>query len=204
MIGAGGHAESVADSIDKEKYNLIGFIDSAKTGTHMGLPILGKEITDVVGFNSFSYFISIGDVHCRELWFKKVTVLGLDIVNIIDKSSIISNTVKLGIGNFVGKMAVINSGAVVGDNNVINTKALVEHDCHIGNHVHLSTNSVINGDVIVDDSVFLGSSAVCNGQLKIGHHAVIGSGSVIIRDVEPWTTSVGVPATVIKRRVADE
>ena len=34
FIGAGGHAKSVADSINKSEYELCGFIDSKKKGTH--------------------------------------------------------------------------------------------------------------------------------------------------------------------------
>ena len=204
MIGAGGHAESVADSIDTERYELVGFIDSNKTGSHMGLPILGKEITDISAYESYVYFVSIGDVGYRELWFNKLQELQLPIINIIDKTALISNSASIGIGNLIGKLAIINAGTKVGDNNVINTKALIEHECRIGSHTHLSTNSTINGDVIVEDSVFFGSTAVCNGQLKIGHHAVIGSGSVVIKEVEPWTTVVGSPARIVKRRNPDE
>lgn len=47
LIGAGGHAKSVADSIDKSKYELYGFIDSKKKGTHLGLPIWGTELEDM-------------------------------------------------------------------------------------------------------------------------------------------------------------
>ena len=36
LIGAGGHAKSVADSINKSEYELCGFIDSNKKGMHMG------------------------------------------------------------------------------------------------------------------------------------------------------------------------
>ena len=200
MIGAGGHAESVADSIDSSLYKLVGFIDSNKTGEHMGLPILGKDITEVPNYHEYVYFVSIGDVVYRENWFNRLIDLGLSVINIIDKTALISKTATLGVGNFVGKLAIINAGTKVGDNNVINTKALIEHECRIGSHTHLSTNSTINGDVIVEDSVFLGSTAVCNGQLKIGRHSIIGSGSVVIKDVEPWTTVVGTPARVVKRR----
>ena len=204
MIGAGGHAESVADSIDKEQYELVGFIDGNKKGSHIGLPILGKEITDISDYQSYVYFVSIGDVGYREFWYKKLIELHLPIINIIDKTAIISPTASIGVGNFIGKLAIINAGTKVGDNNVINTKALIEHECRIGNHTHLSTNSTINGDVIVEDSVFFGSTAVCNGQLKIGHHAIVGSGSVVIKEVEPWTTVVGTPAKVVKRRNPNE
>lgn len=203
MIGAGGHAESVADSLDC-KYELVGFIDSNKSGQHMGLPILGKEITDIQDYQSYSYFVSIGDVEHRKQWFKKLLELKLPVINIIDKTAIISPSASIGIGNFIGKLAVINAGSVIGDNNVINTKALIEHECRIGSHTHISTNSTVNGDVIVEDSVFFGSTAVCIGQLKIGHNSVIGAGSVVINDVEPWTTVVGVPARIVKRRTPDE
>lgn len=204
MIGAGGHAESVADSLDKNEYKLVGFIDSNKSGYHMGLPILGKDITDVPEYQSYYYFVSIGDVGYRELWFKKLLELDLHVINVIDKTAIISPAASIGVGNFIGKLAIVNAGAVIGDNNVINTKALIEHKCRVGNHTHISTNSSINGDVVVEDSVFFGSTAVCIGQLKIGHNSVIGAGSVVISDVEPWTTVVGVPARVVKRRTPNE
>ena len=200
LIGAGGHAKSVVDSINVFDYKLCGFIDENKKGTHIGLPIFGVKIEDIPNYKEYSYFISIGDVGYRKLWFDKIMKQGLNIVNIIDSSAIISSSVKMGVGNFVGKMAVINADAEIGNNNVINTKALIEHECKIGNHNHLSTNSVINGNVIIEDNVFMGSSSVCNGQLKIKHDAIIGSGSVIIKDVPSKVTMVGIPARVIKRR----
>ena len=63
----GGHAKSLADSIDTERYELVGFIDSNKTSSHMGLLILGKEITDILDYQSYADFVYIGDVGYREL-----------------------------------------------------------------------------------------------------------------------------------------
>lgn len=125
MIGAGGHAESVADSLDNKQYKLIGFIDSNKSGQHMGLPIFGKEITDVQDYQSYSYFVSIGDVGYRELWFKKLLELKLPVINIVDKTAIISPSASIGTGNFVGKLAIINAGSVMGDNNVPKSVKLI-------------------------------------------------------------------------------
>lgn len=200
FIGAGGHAKSVADSINKSEYELCGFIDSKKKGTHISLPILGTELYEIPNYEEYNYFVTIGDVEYRKTWFNKIQNMGLELINIIDSSAIISSSAKIGIGNFIGKMAIINADAEIGNNNVINTKALIEHECKVGDHNHLSTNSVINGNVIVGNSVFMGSSSVCNGQLKIGSNVIIGSGSVIIRDIPDNVTVVGVPARVIKRR----
>ncbi len=200
LIGAGGHSKSVADAVDTKKYDIVGFLDEQKTGTHFKKPILGSKIEDIKNYQDYKYFVSIGDVVVRKMWFEKLKEYGLEIVNIIDKTAIIASTAKIGTGNFIGKLAIINADAIIGDNNVINTKALIEHESVVGNHTHISTNTTINGNVIVEDGVFLGSCAVCNGQLRIGENAVVGSGSVVIKDVEKYTTVAGVPARVIKRR----
>lgn len=200
LIGAGGHSKSVVDSLDKDQYKVVGFLDENKTGTHLGLPIMGKCVSDIENYLTYKYFVAIGDVSARKMWFEKLKELQLDVINIIDKTAYVSPTAKMGIGNFIGKFAVINADSVIGNNNIINTRALIEHECTVGSHTHISTNSVINGNVTVEDGVFFGSCAVCNGQLKIGRNAVIGSGSVVINDIEPCTVNVGVPARAVKRR----
>ncbi len=204
IIGAGGHCRSVVDSLDKTKFELIGFIDGHKKGTHMDLPIFSDKIEDIENYKSYKYFVAIGDAYFRKKRFEEIKSKGLETINIIDKTAIVSKTVKMGEGNYIGKLAVINAYAELGDNNIINTKALVEHCCKIGSHNHISTNATINGDVILGDEIFFGSCAVSNGQLKIGSRSVIGSGSVVIKDIESDVTAVGVPAKVIKRRSLNE
>ena len=41
LIGAGGHAKSVADSINKSEYELCGFIDSKQKRYAYGITNLG-------------------------------------------------------------------------------------------------------------------------------------------------------------------
>ncbi len=200
IVGAGGHAKSVIDSLDTDQYEIAGFLDQNKTGDFLGRPIFGKNIQDIDRYEDYQYFICIGSNSARKMWFEKLREYGLETINIIDKTAIISPSAKIGRGNFIGKYAIINADSIIGDNNVINTKALVEHECVVGDHTHLSTNSAINGNVVVEDEVFFGSCAVCNGQRRIGRGAIVGSGSVIIRDVEADTTVVGVPARIVKRK----
>lgn len=42
LIGAGGFVKSVIDSIDEKKYNIEGFIDNIKSGSHLGYKILAR------------------------------------------------------------------------------------------------------------------------------------------------------------------
>ena len=201
IVGAGGHAMSVVDSVNPNTTELIGFIDEyARNDTFLGRPIIAQRFEQIDAPENYSFFIAIGDNHVRYKWYAHLKNAGMHIINIIDSSAIVSHTARIGEGNFIGKLAVVNSFAEIGDNNIINTRALVEHRCRVGSHNHVSTNSVLNGDVIVGDGTFVGSSSVTNGQLTIGSWSIIGSGSSVIRNVGDSVTVVGTPARVIKRR----
>lgn len=200
FIGAGGYAKSVLDSLDCNKYEFCGFIDSFKPegASHLGYPILAKTIQDFDERDKYSYFISIGNNEYRLEKYFKLQQLNCNIINIFDKTALISERSLIGVGVFIGKMAIINSGTTIGNNVIINTKALIEHGCIVGDHSNISTNATLNGDVIVEEYSFIGSSSVINGQLRIGESSIVGSGAVVVKNVKPRTVVAGVPAKFIK------
>lgn len=200
LIGAGGYAKSVLDSIDYYNYIVAGFIDEfAQKGEHLEYPILAKNLEMLDKNDQYVYFISIGNNEKRKIWYDRLKLHGLRMINIVDRSAIVSTEATLGTGCFIGKFAVVNSKAVVGDNCIINTRALVEHGCIVSDHANLSTNSVINGDVKVGTGSFVGSGSVTIGQLSIGNWSTIGAGAVVINDVGDGITVAGVPAKIIKK-----
>ncbi len=200
IIGAGGFAKSVIDSLNPSLYKIKGFIDDYKDDIdHLGYPILGKNVDCIENPDGFFYFVAIGNNEKRTKWYKELKSKNLQLINIIDSSAIVSDNVQLGEGCFIGKMAIVNSKSIIGDNCIINTKALVEHGCIIHDHINVSTNTVLNGDVRIGDYSFIGSCSVINGQITIGKNVMVGSGSVVIHDVEDNATVVGVPARVIKK-----
>jgi len=196
IIGAGGYAKSVMDSVDHMNFRMVGYLDDIKSkGTmHIGYPVLGSSIECIEHPEDYVYFIAIGNNRKRKNWFDKIKERNLSLINVIDKSALVSRAAELGEGCFIGKLAILNHGCVVGDNCVINTRALLEHGCHIDSHVNISTNASLNGDVVCQEGSFVGSGSVINGQLTIGEWALVGSGAVVVKDVPPSTTVVGVPA----------
>ncbi|QKJ87773.1 acetyltransferase [Paramixta manurensis] len=203
IIGAGGFAKAVIDSLDHDEYELIGFIDSLKSGRHQDFPILGHTLDDVPSSEAFYFFIAIGDPDDRAYWFQKVKEYNLETINVIDKTAIVSKRSTLGTCIYIGKMAIVNCDSHLEDCVVVNTRALVEHGNHVSYCSNISTNVVLNGDVFVGEKTFIGSCTVVNGQLKIGCSSIIGSGSVVIRNIPDYVVVAGTPTRLLKERKKD-
>ncbi len=176
------------------------YIDDIKSiGTdHQGYKVVGNTLDCVDNPEQYVYFIAIGNNRKRKVWYDRLKERNLSLINVIDRSALVSPAAIIGEGCFIGKLAILNHGSSVGDNSVINTRALLEHGCVIGNHVNISTNATLNGDVRCEEGCFVGSGSVINGQLTIGEWALVGSGAVVVKDVLPRTTVVGVPAKPVK------
>jgi len=55
------------------------------------------------------------------------------------------------------------------------------------------------GAPILGGHVDVGAGAKILGGVKIGDHAIIGANAVVIQDVPPRATAVGVPARILSR-----
>ncbi|MBE5883522.1 MAG: CatB-related O-acetyltransferase [Lachnospiraceae bacterium] len=58
--------------------------------------------------------------------------------------------------------------------------------------------------VVIGNDVWIGTGAQILLGVKIGDGAIVAAGSVVTKDVPPYTVVGGVPAKVIKRRFSDE
>lgn len=57
------------------------------------------------------------------------------------------------------------------------------------------------GSVIIEDYVWIGGGAIILPGVTIGCGAVIGAGSIVSRNIPPYSIAVGNPARVIKNRI---
>ena len=74
----------------------------------------------------------------------------------------------------------------------------------IGDFVTFAPRRRCNGNVHIGDHAYIGTGAVirqgrAGAPLRIGEGAVVGMGAVVIDDVAPGMTVVGVPARPLKR-----
>lgn len=127
---------------------------------------------------------------------------------------------RLGVGTGVQMGCRFLNGRRVflGDRNVINFGCLLDgrkHNINTGNDVSIGPEASIltlghdpqsanfedrGGDVIIGDRVWIGYRAMILPGVTIGDGAVVGAGSVVTRNVEPYTIVAGNPARKIGDR----
>lgn len=194
LLGLGGHAHSVVDSIEQSgKYNIIGFLDTEKMQgkQYKDYHVLDTDDALQKYFNSGikNAFITIGFMGhgmVRNRLYQRLKDIGFIIPNIIDSTAVIAEDVKLEEGTFVGKKAVINANAKIGEMCIINTGAIVEHDCIVRAFSHVSVGSVMCGGVLVGKQTFIGANTTVIQERNIGDFCIIGAGMVIRKDVEDY------------------
>jgi acetyltransferase-like isoleucine patch superfamily enzyme len=58
----------------------------------------------------------------------------------------------------------------------------------------------IYSKIIIEDEVWIGANSIILKGVKIGKGAVIGAGSIVTKNVSPYTIYAGNPAKFIKKR----
>lgn len=121
---------------------------------------------------------------------------------------------ELSIGDncYIGRNSQIECNAIIGDNVLIaNSVALVgKYDHHyqqIGVPIRLASQirdkaynwKGLDSKVIIKDDVWLGYGTIVMSGVTIGEGSIIAAGSVVTKDVDPYSIYGGVPA----RKIAD-
>jgi len=98
-------------------------------------------------------------------------------------------------GARIGERLFIDHGMGV----VIGETAVIGDDCHLLQGVTLGGTSTrrIKRHPTLGNHVLVGAGAHLIGAITVGDHARIGSGSVVVTNVPPYATVVGVPGHVI-------
>jgi serine O-acetyltransferase len=88
---------------------------------------------------------------------------------------------------------------------------MVLHARSIGDDVHIRHNTTfgiasrsnVRAIPTIEDRVDIGCGACVLGNVTIGHDSFIGANAVVVAEIPPYSTAVGVPARVIKHSSPD-
>jgi len=205
-LGAGGHAKVVIEVLSLVGgYQIVGLLDPKQDLWNtqiLGVPVLGDDnlLSELRAQGVALAFIGLGgasDTNPRRRLYNHAINEGFQVVRAIHPRAVVSPSAKLGDGLTVMAGAVINAEVYLGENVLINTGAIVEHDCVVGSHVHIATGAVLAASVQIGLGAHIGAGATVRQGIAIGEEAIVGAGAVVVKDVEPHTVVVGVPARVL-------
>jgi serine O-acetyltransferase len=113
--------------------------------------------------------------------------------SVLDRACVLFFNVNLGNYTDIGGGLYLPHGNVVVDGMVS-----IGRNCVIAPWVTIGTNGTVAGPRIGND-VFIGTGAKVLGAIHVGDRVRIGANAVVIEDVPPDTTVVGIPARPVRR-----
>nr|WP_315155898.1 CatB-related O-acetyltransferase [uncultured Flavobacterium sp.] len=126
--------------------------------------------------------------------------------------------------NFSGDIR-IGYATTLGYNNILSGNIVIGKYCQLGadvalhatNHPISSMTTYVNNnlfqgelqglkeenEIVIGNDVWIGHGVIIVGNINIGNGAILAAGSVVTKDVAPYTIVAGVPAKPIGKRFSD-
>lgn len=132
------------------------------------------------------------------------------------------NRFELGKDSTIEDFSTINNGVgdvLIGERTRIGLGNVLIGPVKIGNDVMFAQNVVLSGlnhsyedislptslqkvstsQIVVEDEVWIGANVVITAGVTIGKHSVVAAGSVVVKDVPPYSVVVGNPGKILKK-----
>lgn len=207
IIGAGGHAQVVADILQQaneqgHKVLPVGYVDD-NTALHgqnlLGLPVFGN----IVERKRIAYdaiIVAIGDNATRKTFAERLAYEGERFITVSHPSAILAPDVQIGSGTMICAGAVVNPCSVIGKHVILNTGSTLDHHNQVGDYAHIAPGVHTGGEVSVGEGTLVGVGATIIPRCQIGVWSTVGAGAVVISNAPQNVVAVGVPARIIKSR----
>lgn len=208
IVGAGGAgvealwvARRMNSAAGPPVWDAIGFADdnpSLSGRTIAGLPVLGTpaRIIQDAGLKAF-FYCAIGNNRQRQRQAEFWEAAGWQGATLIDPTAVVAPSAEIGAGSYIAPLAFIGPEVVLGRHALINTGASVGHHTVAGDFTQLCPGGRLSGHTRLGEGAFVGSNAVTVPGATVGEWATVAAASLVVRDVPPRVTAIGVPAKIL-------
>ena len=132
------------------------------------------------------------------------------------------NKFELGDDSTIEDFSAINNGVgpvIIGDRTKIGLSNTIIGPVTIGNDIRLAQNITLSGlnhnyedvsmpihvqgvstaPIVIEDETWIGANVVVVAGVTIGKHSIVAAGSIVTKDIPPYSVAVGNPARVLKK-----
>ena len=108
-------------------------------------------------------------------------------------------TAEIGDNTVIREYVTISRGTidkhktVIGKNCLLMAYVHIAHDCNVGDHCIIANTTQLAGHVQVENWAIIGGSSAVHQFVKIGAHVMVSSGSLVRKDVPPFTKAAREP-----------
>ena len=203
VFGSGEFGVLIANIINfLDEYEIVAFGDD--NSTKIGTKLVEKDIYSMIDLIEFSKenkiksaICAIGNNKIRKEKYHYLKNKNFRMISVVHPKALIDSNVSFGKNVIIEMGTAIHTQSKIGNNVFLGGDALIGHHNIIGNHVLIGGNVSLGGSVKIDDCVSIGVGASIKPGIKVGKGSVVGVGAAVVKDVEPYTTVVGVPAKPI-------
>lgn len=218
MVGAGGFGREVVDVVEAMNdacagsgeaaaWDLLGVVDDAPTSENL-TRLADRSVAFLGSLDEFlatdrsgvAYAVGIGAPTARRRIAERCDEAGLVAATLVHPSVTTGARVRLGAGSVLCAGVRITTNIELGRHVHVNLNATIGHDTVVGDFVSLNPLASISGDCVLGSGVLVGVAGVVLNGLRVGDDAVVGGSACAVKDVEPGTTVVGVPARPLVAR----
>ncbi len=206
IMGAGGHATSVASVALAAGYRLEAFVDSSRAGeAHLGFDVIAR-LDDVAGLEDCAVVIAVGDNDVRHRIFAELGAQYPSIrhATLVHPSAVVSAFATLGAGSVLMPNAVVGANSRVGKCCIVNTAACLDHDCVMDDFSSLAPRAVTGGGVRIGMRSAISMGAIVKNDVTVGEDSVVGANCFLDRNLAACKVAYGSVSREDRNRVPGE
>jgi sugar O-acyltransferase (sialic acid O-acetyltransferase NeuD family) len=206
VIGAGGHAKSIAEVAIAAGFTIKAFISpDSYDSEFMGVRVLNSLPEDIAA-RAESIAIGIGANYLREkvlLELQESCELSR-FPTIVHPSAIIASSAHIAPGSTIHQNSVVGPSTRIGKFCTVNTSATIGHDCVMHDFSSMGPGAHTGGGVTIGNRAHVSIGAIAIHGIAIGNDSILGAGSCATNSIPELTVSVGTPARALKQRLIND